>query len=596
MNYPELRIQPITSFRELYDSFRLVYTQYMQAGLAEATPSELRYFLRDLIPISTCFVALWGNEVVGTASAVVHSLVGLPSGTLFSPQIEQLTRHGRTVMESTKFACNASKVSHSRREGGRSFVAAELLKMLFAWCQEIGVDDWLIVVHPKHVTYYHENLGFQIFSQQVTCKHVSDQPGVLLRLPIDQMMEDCYELPEEGKVFFSSASCYRNVACQFYRLLEEEAAFLFAVDPTPFHQSTAAEDRALESTFPRFFEDAIQLTRGKLFSPLCAAQSDEFFELFSNKSPSPRTFSFFREKDSGSVRFFHESLEPTIEEFRLELQRMFLPLVLRAERFGVNISLRVCEAASRLLMVDYRLLRRVLVPLVNASLAGSTPYAHLEFFVDATQVNGELMFVHLHASGQRTSLPYICRRYTNVLGGLASIHSMKQGYTQLALSIPALCCEPDFNERDYDVKQLTHKYRELIKRIRYSGKNILVSDPNHVDRQVIQKILEKHGYSIFIAPDHESTLELHRRESVDVILLEYRLPYLHEETITRNLRSLDEVKGKRTPLVGLSSSSQSLVLQSKQQNDVDTVISKPLSPSSLLQAIRDPRGEGQRVR
>ncbi len=585
---PELRIQPTASFKELYASFRLVYSQYIKAGLTAPSQSELRYFLRDLVPLSTCFVALWRKDVVGTASAVVHSMIGLPSGSLFSSEITHLKNQGRVVMESTKFACDASRISLQKREGGRSIIAAELLKMLFAWSEEVGVDDWLILVHPRHVSYYHESLGFQIYSQEVTCKHVTNQPGVLLRLPIDGVLDKTYCLPDVGRQLFSSASVYRQIARGFFQLLEEEAAFLFAVDPTPFSEPTQSECQTLERYFPRFYERLSDFPKSKLFSPLCASQGDEFFELFCAVRPSS-SFSFLRRSEKSKDSELQAALEPDALDFSLELQRILLPLSLRAERLGVSISVRLSGDISRVLLIDYRILRRILVSLVNTTVATSPPYAELELSIEATHVNNDFLFLHFQSIGQTSTLPYVCRKYTSLLGGATSLRRLKNGYTQLVVSVPALSLETSKDGLGSDQMALRQRYRDLIRQIQNSGRHILVNDRSSVDRRVIQKILEKHGYSIFVAPDHETTLELHSRESVDVILLEYRLPQLQGDALTQHLRSLDEAKGKRTPLVGLATSSLSQDLQLKEGHDLDTIVSKPLSTSSLLQAVRDPR-------
>jgi N-acyl amino acid synthase FeeM len=131
-------------------AFRLVHDQYVWRGfMTAAHRSGRRVNLRHALPSTRVFVARAGDRVIGTASVIQDSPLGLPMEEIFGAEIAMLRREGRRVAEISALAMDADR----RAYGLPALI--RLLRLVLVYAVDLaGLDDLCMVVRPQHAAFY----------------------------------------------------------------------------------------------------------------------------------------------------------------------------------------------------------------------------------------------------------------------------------------------------------------------------------------------------------------------------------------------------------------------------------------------------------
>jgi DNA-binding response OmpR family regulator len=116
----------------------------------------------------------------------------------------------------------------------------------------------------------------------------------------------------------------------------------------------------------------------------------------------------------------------------------------------------------------------------------------------------------------------------------------------------------------------------------HADANILVVDDESLTRQCLGSYFENAGYRVFYAETAEQAEQLLARETIDLILLDIRMPGKDGLTLTRELRVSSEV---------------GIILVTGSQDDVDRLIglecgadeyvTKPFNPREILARVKN---------
>jgi hypothetical protein len=176
---------------ERLGAFRLIHDAYVRAGLGQPTPSGMRVTPYQILPTSQIFVGKLGEQVVSTVSLIGDGELGLPMETIFGPEVSALRQQGERLAE---VSCLAD-----RRQDGRRFLSTfrQLTRLMAQFARYEGIQSLLITVHPRHVRFYQDLLGFVPISDRVaSCPYVRGNPAVALQLQfarIDRERPACYD-------------------------------------------------------------------------------------------------------------------------------------------------------------------------------------------------------------------------------------------------------------------------------------------------------------------------------------------------------------------------------------------------------------------
>lgn len=163
---------------DLYAALRLVYNAYLETGLIDANPYELRATRYHLLPTTDVFLATRNHELLGTLSLVRDGAMGLPMEDVYGTEVAARRRKGVTMAEVSCLAVGG--------HGKESMLAVvvQLMSHMAQFAARHHVDELLIAVHPHHVGFYERFTGFEVVGGMKSYSAVRDNPAVALALDL----------------------------------------------------------------------------------------------------------------------------------------------------------------------------------------------------------------------------------------------------------------------------------------------------------------------------------------------------------------------------------------------------------------------------
>ncbi len=171
-------------------AFQLVYQSYLRSGLCRRNRHAMRVTPYHLLPTTTVFNAFVADTVVSTMTLIEDGDLGIPMESMYADQIAERRAAGLRVGE---VSCLADRRSNCRRFLD---VFCKLARLMAQYARFHGLDQLLVVVHPRHARFYERFLGFQPIGGLTECPHVQNNPAVALCLDfaqVDREPPDCYD-------------------------------------------------------------------------------------------------------------------------------------------------------------------------------------------------------------------------------------------------------------------------------------------------------------------------------------------------------------------------------------------------------------------
>ena len=117
--------------------------------------------------------------------------------------------------------------------------------------------------------------------------------------------------------------------------------------------------------------------------------------------------------------------------------------------------------------------------------------------------------------------------------------------------------------------------------------NILLAEDEEVLRMLVVDTLEDEGYTIDEACDGEEAYDLIKKNSYDLILVDYMMPVYSGLELIEMIRK----DHNKTKIMMLSAKSQTSDQQKVLEAGADYFMSKPFSPLELVNRIEEILGE-----
>lgn len=122
----------------------------------------------------------------------------------------------------------------------------------------------------------------------------------------------------------------------------------------------------------------------------------------------------------------------------------------------------------------------------------------------------------------------------------------------------------------------------MIKKV---GPIIVVADDDHDICELIKMQLVRHGFQVLITDNGETALELITEHKPAVALLDIMMPKLSGLEVARKIRENPE--NSTVSIMLISARSSGRIEGDLDDLDVDDYITKPFSPSDLVQRIQE---------
>jgi hypothetical protein len=170
---------------ELDAAYRLVHDVYVKEGYSDQHESGMRVNLRYALPTTATVIGKLADQVVITLTVIGDSPLGLPMDMIFSEELYRLRCRGRYIAE---VGALASHCSFRRRQQAIALFADKAI-VRYA-IRNLGADDMVIAVNPKHEWVYRHLLLFETISRGVKDYHyVNDAPAIAMRLDLNTCEE-----------------------------------------------------------------------------------------------------------------------------------------------------------------------------------------------------------------------------------------------------------------------------------------------------------------------------------------------------------------------------------------------------------------------
>ena len=125
------------------------------------------------------------------------------------------------------------------------------------------------------------------------------------------------------------------------------------------------------------------------------------------------------------------------------------------------------------------------------------------------------------------------------------------------------------------------------------AKNILIIDDEELIIKSLRKLLEKEGYSVFIAKNGQDAVIMAEEENFDLIVADIRMPGMNGvETVRSIYQGLDKRNLKRIPVIFITGYADVEIKKKAQALKPLAYIYKPFDISELVDKVRGILGQG----
>ena len=117
------------------------------------------------------------------------------------------------------------------------------------------------------------------------------------------------------------------------------------------------------------------------------------------------------------------------------------------------------------------------------------------------------------------------------------------------------------------------------------GTKLLLVEDNKINVIVAQKNLEKWGIDFDIALNGSEAIEMVKRNTYDLVLMDLQMPVMDGFSATRIIRDLPDEKFKSLPIIALTAASEQYYQEKVQLAGFNDFINKPFHAEELLRKI-----------
>ena len=193
---------------------------------------------------------------------------------------------------------------------------------------------------------------------------------------------------------------------------------------------------------------------------------------------------------------------------------------------------------------------------------------------------------------------YICKNLVDLLGGTITCSSkLGEGTTfKVVLTYNKATTE--------QIQILKNRLTTFEDRILY-GKNVLIAEDNHINAEVIIKLLAKKGIHAELARDGQEAVEMYAARGAyyfQAILMDIRMPVKNGLQASKEIRQMDSEDAATITIIGLTADIQEKTEEECTAAGMNTFLCKPIDTNQLFatladeferQEIQQPDGQGE---
>ena len=113
------------------------------------------------------------------------------------------------------------------------------------------------------------------------------------------------------------------------------------------------------------------------------------------------------------------------------------------------------------------------------------------------------------------------------------------------------------------------------------GKRILVAEDNFINQEIILGLLENSQIEIDMAEDGEEAIELHKKNSYNLILMDIQMPILDGYSAAQEIRKID----KNIPIIAITASAMKEDIAMSLKVGMNDHLNKPIDVNKLYEIL-----------
>jgi len=239
----DIKVRQVRDRGELEEALTLVHDNYVRCGYTAPQPGGIRLNAHCALPTTRTYVALVQGEVCATVSLFEDSPIGLPTDAVFADRLKVLRAPGGKIAEVGMLADRRSALRRGMP------VVLRMMKHVFWVGLNQHIDDLVITVNPRHVSFYQRILCFDPVSPVRKYPAVGSAPGVLLRVNLPGLEPQRSQNAEIRKMFLTPPSQDEPVAAP-YRMTREDIEYFFVTRTNVLTELNAEQICAIEQCYP----------------------------------------------------------------------------------------------------------------------------------------------------------------------------------------------------------------------------------------------------------------------------------------------------------------------------------------------------------
>jgi CheY-like chemotaxis protein/HPt (histidine-containing phosphotransfer) domain-containing protein len=114
---------------------------------------------------------------------------------------------------------------------------------------------------------------------------------------------------------------------------------------------------------------------------------------------------------------------------------------------------------------------------------------------------------------------------------------------------------------------------------------LLLAEDNHVNQKLAIHLLEKMGHEVSLAVNGKEAVDMLRRKSFDMVLMDIQMPVMGGVEATRRIREEEQKTGSHIPIIAITAHAMSGDAEKYLQSGMDGYVSKPVSYDLLRAEI-----------
>lgn len=133
-----------------------------------------------------------------------------------------------------------------------------------------------------------------------------------------------------------------------------------------------------------------------------------------------------------------------------------------------------------------------------------------------------------------------------------------------------------------------HKNHEdcLTKKVENANEiNILLAEDDEASKVIIEKVAKTKGWQVTLAETGKEAVEIFRRKSFDIVLMDVEMPLMNGFVATELIREFERTKETRTPIVAITVFSLSGDKEKCLEAGMDDYLSKPVNLNEFCEVV-----------